>query len=327
MTRSTAKATPSSRRSGVQSIDVGSRLLDVLAAHPGPMHLRDIAAAAGMSSSKAHRYLISLLRAGLAEQDPATGRYDLGAMSLRIGLAALNRRKVVQYATQAIIELNQAEDLTVALTIWGTQGPTIVGWYDSSQILICNLSVGAVLPLLRSAAGQVFLAYLPRMTTRSMVERDLNMIATYLPYGPIRTKNDVEELIQRVRKARVGMTNEDLVPGLSAFAAPIFDHQGCIAASISLIGPSGLVHAPGSSSAAGKLLRVADAVSVRLGHDAMRPGSSFVERLESGEYVDGGEPVLSPADSFSLTTQEEASAPVAASAKVAKKKPRRKAVP
>ena len=326
MTRSTVKATASSRRSGVQSIDVGSRLLDVLAAHPGPMHLRDIASAAGMSSSKAHRYLISLLRAGLAEQDPATGRYDLGAMSLRVGLAALSRRKVVQYATQAIIELNQAEDLTVALTIWGTQGPTIVGWYDSSQILICNLSVGAVLPLLRSAAGQVFLAYLPRETTRSMVERDLNMITTYLPYGPIRTKNDVEGLVQRVRKAGVGMTNEDLVPGLSAFAAPVFDHQGCIVASISLIGPSGLVHAPGSSSIGDKLLSVSNAVSLKLGYDATRPGASFVEKLERGEYAVSADPSLSATNTLIATRQETASAADDASAKPAMKKPRRKSV-
>ncbi len=161
------KPPPAARRSGVQSIEVGARLLDVMAEHAGPMHLRDIAAASGMSASKAHRYLISLLRAGLAEQDPVSGRYDLGPMSLRVGLAALNRRVAVKYATQALIELNQSEDLTVALTVWGEHGPTVVAWYDSVQILICNITVGSSLPLLRSASGQVYLAYLPSATTRN----------------------------------------------------------------------------------------------------------------------------------------------------------------
>jgi DNA-binding IclR family transcriptional regulator len=272
------------RRSGVQSFDVGATLLEVLARHLGPMHLRDIAAEAGMSSSKAHRYLISLQRAGLAEQDPATGRYDLGAASLRIGLAALNRLKVVQYATQALVEFNQEEDLTVALSIWGDNGPTIVSWYDSTQIVICNLHVGSVLPLLRSAAGQLFLAYLPRETTRSMVERELGVIVTYLPNTPIRTRTQVDALVKRIRQERTGRTQEDLVPRLSAYAAPVFDHLGRIVATVSLIAPTGIVHSSSAERISSKLLALADRVSVKLGRDPAVLHTSYVEMVERGDY-------------------------------------------
>ncbi len=277
----TAKAKSSIRRSGVQSIDVGSRLLEVLSAQLGPMHLRDIAAASNMSASKAHRYLISLMRAGLAEQDPVSGRYYLGPMCLRIGLAALHRRKAVQYATRAAIELNQAEDITVALVIWGEHGPTIVGWYDSSQVLICNLGVGAVLPLLRSSAGRVFLAYLPRATTYSMVERELNTINTYLPSESIRTKIDVDGLIQQVRQARLGMTDEVLLPGLGAFSAPIFDHQGGIVASISIIGVAGMTRSPSFTTLVEKLRQATEDISIKLGFASNPPGMSLTEQLEN----------------------------------------------
>ncbi|MDO8313596.1 MAG: IclR family transcriptional regulator, partial [Sideroxyarcus sp.] len=248
-------------------------------------------AESGMSASKAHRYLISLLRAGLAEQDPVSGRYDLGPMSLRVGLAALNRRVAVKYATQALIELNQSEDLTVALTVWGEHGPTVVAWYDSVQILICNITVGSSLPLLRSASGQVYLAYLPSATTRSLVERELGMIATYLPQAGVRNKHDVAELVQRVRKNRVGSTHEDFVPGLSAIAAPIFRHGGQLVASILVVGYSGSIHATGPRAISDRILRVADAVSAQLGFDPTQSGASFVERLERGEYASvAGEP-------------------------------------
>ena len=279
-----SKAVASARRTGVQSIDIGATLLEVLARHMGPMHLRDIASSAGMSASKAHRYLISLQRAGLAEQDPATGRYDLGAASLRIGLAALNRVKVVQYATQGLIEFNQEEDLTVALSIWGDNGPTIVGWYDSTQLVICNLHIGSVLPLLRSASGQLFLAYLPADTTRSMVEKELDVIVNYLPQTAIRTRNDVDGLIQRIRKQRIGMTQEDLVPRLSAYAAPVFDHLGRIAATVSLIAPTGMVHGVSSERICEKLLALADRLSVKLGREPSALTSSYIEMLERGDY-------------------------------------------
>jgi DNA-binding IclR family transcriptional regulator len=324
MTKTTPKAVAPSRRSGVQSIDVGFRLLDVLASHSGPMHLRDIAAAAGMAASKAHRYLTSLQRVGLAEQDPTSGRYDLGPMSLRIGLAALNRRKAIQYATQAAVEFNQAEDLTVSLTIWGERGPTIVGWYDSSRILICNLNLGSILPLVRSAAGQIFLAYLPRETTRTLLEQEMNMMMTYHPHGSFKSKSDIDDVVQRVREERLGVTNEDLMPGLSAFAAPVFDHLGRIVASISLIAPSGLVHASGSKSIALKLLGAADAVSLRLGWQPSPGGGSFIETLGRGEYVSEGDTAMPAAEPVLDAEQQTPTQEAGADGKPTRKRTARK---
>ena len=51
-------------RQGIQSIEVGFRLLDVLAATSRPMMLRDIAKGAGMPAAKAHRYMVSFMRIG-----------------------------------------------------------------------------------------------------------------------------------------------------------------------------------------------------------------------------------------------------------------------
>jgi len=315
MTKSASKPTAAARRAGVQSIDVGSRLLEVLAAHMGSMHLRDIAAAANMSASKAHRYLISLLRVGLAEQDPISGRYGLGTMALRIGLAALSRSKVMQYATRAAIEFNQTEDLTVALSVWGEHGPTVVGWYDSSQILICNVNVGSVLPVLRSAAGQIFLAYLPRAATRRLVDHETSMILTYLRAESFRSKSDIDALIQKVRTERLGVTHGDLMPGLSAIAAPVFDHQGQVTASLSLIGPSGLMHSADSNSISQKLLRMADSVSLRMGRDPALLNDSFIEMIERGEYGNSDAADAPPPD----TGDEASAAPAAPKASVGKR--------
>ncbi|MEO8600846.1 MAG: helix-turn-helix domain-containing protein [bacterium] len=43
--------------------------------------LKDIAAAAGIPASKAHRYLVSLIHAGLVEQDSMTSCDNLGRLS------------------------------------------------------------------------------------------------------------------------------------------------------------------------------------------------------------------------------------------------------
>jgi len=59
-------------RAGIQSVEVGFTLLEVLAKADGPLMLRDLAASANMSAAKAHRYLVSFQRLGLVHQDAST---------------------------------------------------------------------------------------------------------------------------------------------------------------------------------------------------------------------------------------------------------------
>ena len=108
-------------KNGVQSLEIGLSVAHVLVNSQGPMMLKDIAQQAGMSPAKAHRYLVSLIRAGLVEQDPASSRYDLGPFALNIGLVALDRLDRVRLGLTAIAhpvhskaELAQADGQAIA---------------------------------------------------------------------------------------------------------------------------------------------------------------------------------------------------------------------
>jgi len=89
---------------GIQSIDTGIRLLEVLQNADGPMALKDLSARSDMDPSSAHRYLASFVRSGLVRQE-ADSRYDFGPLALQIGLAAMRRIEPVQLAEQALPEL------------------------------------------------------------------------------------------------------------------------------------------------------------------------------------------------------------------------------
>lgn len=160
-------------RSGIQSIEVGFRLLDVLTGEPRAMMLRDLAQRAAMSPAKAHRYLVSFQRLGLVSQDPVSGRYELGGFALQMGLARLARVDGVKLARIALTALRDQLDQTVGIAVWGNQGPTIVHWMESSHPAKASLKLGDVMPLLGSATGLVFAAYLPRGKTAAMIEREL----------------------------------------------------------------------------------------------------------------------------------------------------------
>src|SRR4249919_2268503 len=85
-----ASAMTAEARRGIKSVEVAGQILDYLARAPGPVALRELAAAGRMSPGKVHRYLASFLASGLARQDPDTRRYVLGPLALQIGLAALS---------------------------------------------------------------------------------------------------------------------------------------------------------------------------------------------------------------------------------------------
>src|SRR5262249_3725445 len=112
-------------RQGIQSIEVGARLLSALAAAPQAQTLSALAAAAGMPASKAHRYLVSYGRSGLIVQEGPSGRYDVGPLAVGLGLAALGRFDVVRHCANAVDDIRDVVDETVALFVWATKGPTI----------------------------------------------------------------------------------------------------------------------------------------------------------------------------------------------------------
>ena len=275
-----AKRKQGSARQGIQSIEVGAILLDVLSDATGPLTLKELAARAEMTPSKAHKYLVSLARAGLTQQHPVSGHYDLGPIALKMGLAALNRRDVVQYATEAAIDLNLRHDLTVMVTIWTPRGPIVIALYNSSELVVGNVSVGSILPVLRSASGRVFLAYLSRRMTDKIVRRELNRSATRRTGFDLRTVKDVDKLIAKVWRLRAGWTKDDLVVGLNAIAAPIFDHQGIIVGSLTILDNTDAVELDSHGSMLEELRRVSDGVSHRLGFWNTSAGFSFVERQQ-----------------------------------------------
>ena len=226
-------------RSGIQSIEVGFRLLDVLTHEPRAMMLRDLAHRAGMSPAKAHRYLVSFLRLGVVAQDPLSGRYELGGFALQLGLARLARVDGVKLARIALAELRDRLDLTVGIAVWGNQGPTVVHWMESSHPAKASLKLGDVMPLLGSATGLLFAAYLPSGKTIAMIERELADTRRGSHSGGPRTPEEVERVLADVRAHEAARVEGMLLPTIHAFCMPVFDSTGDLALGLIALGHEG----------------------------------------------------------------------------------------
>jgi DNA-binding IclR family transcriptional regulator len=225
-------------RAGIQSVEVGFGLLDVLSRSRGPLMLRDLAAAAGMSAAKAHRYLVSFQRLQLVVQDTGT-RYDLGPAALKLGLASLSRLDAVKLARARVADLMEEIGHTLALAVWGNHGPTIVHWEESPQAVTVNLRLGDVMPLLSSATGRCFAAYLSKDAITPLLKDELARAQKQGRRDVPATLAEARAMLDEVRKRGAARVVDTLLPGIVGFCAPVFDSDGHIALGMVALGPTG----------------------------------------------------------------------------------------
>lgn len=251
---------------GIQSIDVGGRLLQALSRSEGPMMLKELAEAADMPAAKAHAYLVSFCKLGLMEQDAVSGRYDLGPLALQLGLVSLNRLDAVKIATAEMGSLSQRIGQSTAIAVWGNYGPTIVRFEQSVRPIHVNMRTGTVMALTQTATGYVFAAYV------SSAAIDSALTATF----PDRKQRDAakkavdamdSELVQ-VRERGLARAQGNPVPGVNAFSAPVFDHTGEIILALTALGSAAEFDVTWSSPIAKEVKATAKAISGRLGYDS-----------------------------------------------------------
>lgn len=252
-------------RAGIQSVEVGFSLLDVLGQARGPLMLRDLAAAAGMSAAKAHRYLVSFQRLALVVQDAASTRYDLGPAALRLGLASLSRLDAVKLARERLPGLMAQVGHTLALAVWGNHGPTIVHWEESPNAVTVNLRLGDVMPLLSSATGRCFAAFAPQEAITPLLQEEMARAQRQGLREVPATMAEVERLLQEVRERGVARVLDVLLPGVAGFCAPVFDADGHLALGILAMGPTGTFDPDWDGAVAGPLRTTAARLSADLG--------------------------------------------------------------
>jgi len=252
-------------RAGIQSVEVGFSLLEALGHAAGPLMLRDLARAAGMSAAKAHRYLVSFQRLQLVVQDASSTRYDLGPAALKLGLAALERLDAVKLARERVAALMDEIGHTLALAVWGNHGPTIVHWEEPPQAVRVNLRLGDVMPLLSSATGLCFAAHAPRDAIASMLKEEMARAQRQGRTDVPATQAEVRARLEEVRQRGSSRVVDTLLPGIVGFCVPVFDSDGHMALGMVCMGPAGTFDAEFGGAVEGPLRAAAARLSSDLG--------------------------------------------------------------
>jgi DNA-binding IclR family transcriptional regulator len=142
----------------IQVLERAYALLDVLAAHPDPVPLKDLAAATGLHPSTAHRILNDLTIGRLVDR-PEPGCYRLGMRLLELGNLVKARLDVRDTALPLMRELHKLTHQPINLSV--RQGDEIVyveRTYSERSGMQVVRAVGGRAPLHLTSVGKLFLA-------------------------------------------------------------------------------------------------------------------------------------------------------------------------
>jgi IclR family acetate operon transcriptional repressor len=211
--------------------------------------------------------LAALERHGLVACDAGGAHVRPGPAALRFARAEVARGELVEHARPSLRRLAEESGETVNLMVPTAGGTEAIAQEDGRHLLGATSWIGRDVPDHASGAGKVFLAYgaaaiaprLPRLTDRTIVDRAA-----------------LEAELAAVRERGYATLVDELEPGLSVVAAPVFDARGTVVAALAVSGPTARLPAHRLALLGRVAIEQAHAVSQRLGYrgaleDALAP--------------------------------------------------------
>ncbi len=250
--------------SDIQVIARAAHVLRLFSATQRSMRVADASTELGLQRTTTHRYLTSLSNAGFLERD-RDGSYGLGPLLVQLGTVALRGLRVLEVAGPYLQQLADDADETAVLAVWGGLGSVVARVHEPVDRLVnISVRVGSALPL-EAAQTQVFLAFL----ADASIERRL------LAQLPDPRRREIRDQVQAVRRDGY-MVSSQVVQGIRAIAAPVFDGHGAICATVAVIGTVSSISDQAQSGLVLALLRTAERLSRVLGCAAPLPFESHL---------------------------------------------------
>jgi flavin reductase (DIM6/NTAB) family NADH-FMN oxidoreductase RutF/DNA-binding IclR family transcriptional regulator len=167
--------------------------------------------------------------------------HDFGRLSLDEVNANRKRLHAIRLATHVAVELAGRLDETIGVAVWGTHGPTMLHWEPSSRPVSLNLRPGAVLPVLGSATGRVFAAWMADAELAPLAQAEIEL-AGGDGSKALTTLQDLRETVRRDGMAVLDQVSSFVdrseVP-VAALSVPVLDRQGAILLALTVLAESG----------------------------------------------------------------------------------------
>lgn len=236
----------------IQAVGRAAQILGLFSNETPELTAATVAARLGLNRSTAHRYIASLVAAGLVANAEEGSAFVPGELAVQLGAFALSRRTVLELADRPMRELSDATRMTAVLSVWGPTGPVVAKVQENrSRAVLITVPVGTQLSL-DTAQATLYLAF-------SRDQLAMQRLVSSMPASL------ADELTRDIETARVAnWAARSFEDGITSIAAPVFGPNGIIA-TIALVHTSAMLPSHADSSDAVRLRAVAYELTQELG--------------------------------------------------------------
>ncbi|WP_348927681.1 IclR family transcriptional regulator [Aquabacter sp. CN5-332] len=219
------------RKSAVQSLSKGLRILETIAQSDAPLTLSEIGRGSGLDAGTCFRMLNTLVEDGYVKRLEGR-RFALTLKVLDLGHRAIARRDVrdmVRPFLRALVsDTSEAASFAV---LEGHQVLYVERVRAGFARLGVDIQIGTTIPAHTSVIGRAILAYLPS-------ERLAAIKAASKSDAEPRLDPGLDEELQRIREKGYYLASSLIQNGLLIIAAPVLDADGRPVGAISVAAPS-----------------------------------------------------------------------------------------
>ncbi len=239
---------------GTQAVLRAISLLKAFTDMQPELSLAELARCARLNKTTAYRLMKALESEGMVIRVSATDRYRLGPLLIALGGRA-GRSNDLHFAGHPELEAlaratGETATLEVLATVPGEPPDEVLILIEvlGSHLLGISQYVGTRWPAAKTSTGKVMLASLP---PEESMHIDL--------------PGDLRRQLPRIREQGYAIADGDLEADYLAIGAPVRNHEGQVAAAISIGGPSNRL-VPRREALIQQVIDAANRISQRLGY-------------------------------------------------------------
>lgn len=221
-------------RNFINSLANGLQIIMTFTAESPRLKLTDIARANQMNLPTARRYLHTLSKLGFIMKDEIDQTFQLTAKVMRLGSGVFSNMDLKDRLLPFMKKLNRELDITINIAIFEGNEAVTIDRLRSKDVVNLDITAGTRLPIYATSLGKALLAFLPKKTQESIVNK-----LSFKPLTPHTITDSVLFLqtLQQTKKRGYAIAREELTLGLKTLAVPIFNGVGTVIASFGVSYP------------------------------------------------------------------------------------------
>ena len=251
----------------VKSVGITLDVLEAVAFSGRDVGVTELANQLGLTKATIFRHLKTLLDRGYIAKTATASRYRLGIKSHLLGRMASASINLLSAAEDAMRELREKTGETAVLSAVESKAVRVVTTIKGKSPFEIGVRSGSELFFHASAQGKAALAF-----NRSLLAKSQHRSLPPLTDQTIKTWSQLQRELELIRRRGWATAPEQVVLGLNALAAPVFDELGECVAAVAIVGSIQFILKDPQARQVAAVLKAAARISENLGYSSKRGG-------------------------------------------------------